>query len=254
MNNECFRCGVSGEKVRLYDAISAKGIVKICGECNAVEKFPLIKKATDSQIEESQRQKSVRDMLSGMNRNRMTGREMTLRELVDRNMKERLAKQPSDLVDNFHWDIQRIRRARKITREQFARGISEPESTVRMIEQGILPNNDYKIINKIESYFGINLRKPGTSGFPETKMPEQRRRFPITTASASAEPPRRLGFDKDSTDKLKIGDLREMKKKQEETKKPIDTWEEERDEEGERVMDDEQFLDKEDFPGDEDFK
>ena len=252
--DECFRCGVSGEKVRLYDAISSKGIVKICSECNSAERLPLIKKATDSQIEESQRQKSVRDMLGGMNRNRMVGREMSLRELVDKNMKERLAKQPSDLIDNFHWEIQRIRRVRKITREQFAKGINEQEATVRMIEQGILPNNDYKIINKIESYLGINLRKPGTTGFPDTKVPEQRRRFSTARISVSAEPPRRLGFDRDSASKIKINDLKEMRKKQEEIKKPIDTWEEERDEEGERVMDDEQFLDKEDFPGDEDFK
>jgi len=256
MENECFRCGVSGEKVRLFDAISNKGIVKICADCNMTERLPLIKKATDRQIEESQRQKSVRDMLGGMNRNKMSGREMSLRELVDKNMKERLSKQPSDLIDNFHWEIQRIRRLRKITREQFAKGISEPESTVRMLEQGILPNNDYKIINKIEGFLQINLRKPGTSGMPDTNQaPEQKRRFPATTPmKTNSEPPRRLGFDRDSSSKIKIADLKEMKKKQEEPKKPIDTWEEERDEEGERVMDDEQFLDKEDFPGDEDFK
>lgn len=238
--DECFRCGVSGEKVRLYNAISSKGVVKICSDCNSVERLPIIKRPTTDQIADSQRQKSVRDMLSGINRGKLiAGREMSLRELVDKNLKERLAKQPSDLIDNFHWTIQRVRRNRKITREQFAKGINESEATVRMLEQGILPNNDYKIINKVESYLGVGLKKKGDSG---AKMPEQGRRFSTTTTSSS-ELPKRLGFDRDSASQLKIADLREMKKKQEEAKKPIDSWEEE------RSQDDEKFLDEteEDF-------
>jgi len=227
--NECFRCGVSGERVRLYDAISNKGVVKICSDCNAIEKFPVIKKPTTDQLADSQKQKSVRDMLSGVNRGKlMVGREISLRELVDKNLKERLAKQPSDLIDNFHWTIQRIRRNKKITREQFAKGINESEATVRMLEQGILPNNDYKIISKVENYLGVSLKKQGASGVFETKTKEHLRR---------------LAFDRDSASHLKIADLKEMKKRQEETKKPIDSWEEE------RSQDDEKFLDEveEDF-------
>jgi ribosome-binding protein aMBF1 (putative translation factor) len=247
--NECFRCGVSGEKVRLHNAISEKGVIKICDDCNSLERLPLIKKPSDSQIEDSKRQKSVRDMLTGMNRGKLlAGREVSLRELVDRNLKERKAKQPSDLIDNFHWTIQRIRRNRKITREQFSKGIGEPESTVRMIEQGILPDNNYKIINKIESYLGVSLRKPGSSGFSDTSIEEQARRFNANIAPVN-EPPRRLGFDRDSTSRLKIDDLREMKKRQEESKKmPIDSWEEQRDEAGEEIFDeDEDFFDDEDI-------
>lgn len=156
-NNECFKCSVSGEKVKLYNAISNKGVVKICGDCNAVERFPIIRRATNEQIADSQKQKSVKEAMAGMNRLN-TGRETSLRELVDRNLKERLAKQPSDLIDNFHWTIQRIRRNKKITREQFAKGINENESITRMLEQGILPNNDYRIITKVENYLGINLK------------------------------------------------------------------------------------------------
>jgi len=233
--SECFKCGVSGEKVRLYDAISNKGIVKICGDCNAVERLPIIKKPSTEQIADSERQKSVRDMLSGMNRGKsLATREISLRELVDRNLKERLAKQPSDLIDNFQWTIQRVRRNRKITREQFARGIDESEATVRMLESGILPNNDYRIISKVESFLGINLKKQGVSKLSESQK--------------SSQPPRPLAFDRDSASKLKIADLRDMKKIQEETKKPVDSWEEE------TSQDDEKFLDEidEDLFKDED--
>ena len=222
--NECFRCGVSGEKVRLYDAISEKGIIKICGECAAIEKIPIIRKPTEDQIADSQRQKSVRDMLAGVNRGKsLAGREFTLRELVDRNLKERLAKQPSDLIDNFQWTIQRVRRNRKITREQFAKGIGESEATVRMLESGVLPNNDYKIINKTESFLGINLKKRENSDL---------------SGSTRRETPKRLGFDRETASQLKIADLREMKKRQEEVKKPVDSWEEE------TSQNDEDFLDE----------
>lgn len=232
-NNECSRCGVSGEKVRLYDAISSTGIVKICGECNAVEGLPVIKRPTTDQIADSQRQKSVRDMLAGVNRGKMlSGREPTLRELVDKNLKERLSKQPSDLIDNFQWTIQRVRRNRKITREQFAKGIGESEATIRMLESGVLPNNDYKIITKTENFLGINLKKQGVS-----KLPENQQRS-LT---------RGLGFDRESASQIKIADLREMKKKQEETRKPIDTWEEETSQDDEKFLDaaDEELFDDE---------
>jgi ribosome-binding protein aMBF1 (putative translation factor) len=225
MLNECFKCGVSGDKVRLYNAISSKGVVKICGDCNAVEGLPVIRRPTTDQLENSQKQKSVRDMLSGIEKGKMTtGREPTLRELVDKSLKERLARQPSDLIDNFHWEIQRIRRNRKITREQFAKGINESEAVVRMIEQGILPNNDYKIVTKIENFLGINLKKQGVS-----KTPEIRQRLP------QVKP---LNFNRESADNLKIADLKEMKKKKEDAKKSIDGWEEETSQDDEKFLDD----------------
>jgi ribosome-binding protein aMBF1 (putative translation factor) len=239
--NECFKCGALGDKVRLYDAISNKGIVKICGDCNALERLPIIKKPTDNQIEDSQRQKSVRDMLTGMNRGKaLAGREMSLRELVDKNLKERREKLPSDLIDNFNWTIQRIRRARKITREQFSKGIGESEATIRMVENGILPGNDYRIINKIEGYLGVTLRKPGSSGFPDTRVEEKPIRRFQEVSSEIKVPPKRFSLNRETEDKLKISDLRDMKKKKEEEKKPIDSWEEEYSE------DDEKFLDKKD--------
>src|SRR4030042_1192373 len=231
--NECFKCGVSGEKVRLNDAISSKGIVKICSDCNAVERLPIIKRPSTEQIADSQRQMSVRNMLAGANK-RPVGREVSLRELVDRNLKERLAKQPSDLIDNFQWVIQRVRRNRKITREQFAKGIDENESTVRMLESGILPNNDYRIISKAENFLGVTLKKKEGSKLSE---PLQRSQFS-----------RQLGFDRDSSARLKVADLRSMNKKQGGARKPVDSWEEE------TSQDDEKFLDEldEDMFKDED--
>src|SRR4030042_1297764 len=242
MLNECFRCGVSGDRVNLHNAISSKGIVKICEHCASIENFPVIKKPVENQ-EAPQRPMLVRERLARMNKS-LSGREISLRELVDKDLKTKKMQNHPDLIDNFHWTIQRIRRARKITREQFSKGIGEPESNVRMIEQGILPGNDYKIINKIESYLGVTLRKPGTSGFPNTDV---QRRYVldnslITEKETEKESPKKLNFDTPTTKQLKISDLREMKKKYKEENgkenKTINSWEEE------YSQDDEQFLDE----------
>lgn len=242
MRNECFRCGVSEDKVKLYDAISNKGVVKICDYCASIEHFPIVKKPTDNQI--APPQQLVRDRLSRMGRTQSIGREISLRELVDRDLKTKKMQNHPDLIDNFHWAIQRIRRNKKITREQFAKGIDEPESKIRMIEQGFLPENDYKIINKIESYLGISLRKSGASGFPNTDV--MQKKYVLDNSLITKEEPKKLSFDIPTTRQLKIADLRNMKKKHEEEKKqeemkPVDSWEEE------YSQDDEKFLDEEDF-------
>ncbi len=242
---ECFKCGVSGDKVKLSNAISSKGIVKVCDDCAAAEKLPIIKKPVDIQAIDSQRQRSVRDRLTGMNKKFLSGREVSLRDLVDQKFKNRAIQSNPDLANNFHWIIQRIRRARKITREEFAKGINEPESTVRMIEQGILPENNYKIITKIEEYLKINLRKPGASGFPDTTPS---RKFVLDESLTEKEQPKKFSLDRETTKQLKISDLREMKQKQEREipKEPVDSWEEE------YSQDDEEFLDEpEDFEEEE---
>lgn len=66
-----------------------------------------------------------------------------------------------DLVENFHWIIRNTRTLKNITRKQLAAKIGETEETIKMVENGILPNDNYILINKIQSALGINLRKEG---------------------------------------------------------------------------------------------
>ncbi|MAG37857.1 hypothetical protein CMI45_00520 [Candidatus Pacearchaeota archaeon] len=66
---------------------------------------------------------------------------------------------PKDLVDNFHWEIVRKRRYLNLSRRQFADSIGENEETVKALENGILPKDDFILINKVQETLGINLRK-----------------------------------------------------------------------------------------------
>ena len=65
----------------------------------------------------------------------------------------------SELIDNFHWEISKRRRQLYLTRKQLADKINEPENNLKLIENGVIPANDFKIINKIQNMLQINLRK-----------------------------------------------------------------------------------------------
>jgi len=209
--DECFKCGVTEEKARLFDAVSGEGIVKICERCSNEEEMPIIRKPTTFQLKESERRQSVYERLSGVkpgqtisdeDKWRLKKEEITLREIVDRNYKQRILpeKRPRpDLVDNFNWVIFTARRARKITQEQMAKDIGESLAAVKMAEQGILPEDDYKLINKIENYLLISLIKK------KTEEPKKK------------QPARILKFDKNALDELTIADLQEMNKRKNES-------------------------------------
>ncbi len=217
MFDECFNCGVSGERVRLFDAISGKGIVKICKECVSSENVPIIRKPSEiftnpvvySDLKE--RGKTVYERLSLMSgikteekRNfkssELKQQETAFGEIIDKNfktqIKEELKPRP-DLIDNFHWVIMRVRRLKHITQEQLAEAIAEPGAAIKMAEKGVLPENNYKLVNKLEDYLGIKLIK---------------KEF----AEKIEEKPKEISFDPITSKSLTISDLQEMKKRKEE--------------------------------------
>lgn len=65
----------------------------------------------------------------------------------------------AELVDNFQWEVAKKRRQLGITRKQLAASISEPEYVLKLIENGILPKDDFIIINKLQARLNLNLRK-----------------------------------------------------------------------------------------------
>ena len=72
----------------------------------------------------------------------------------------------SSLVDNFHWIILEKRRSKHLTRKQFADALGASEHEIKLIENGVLPSDDYILISKAEKYLGVNLRKDGSSFNP----------------------------------------------------------------------------------------
>ena len=206
--DECFNCGVPIGRVRLFDAISDEGLVKICEKCSQEEHIPIIKRPTTFQLKEADRKQSFYERASlslGKSSERENPakkeQEVTLREIVDRNYKQRVSKNVGprpEMINNFHWIIMRARRMKKLTQAQLATQIAESEAAIKMAEQGILPEDDYKLVNKLENYLRIRIIRPE---FVKEVNPR--------------EIPRRLSFDMNEAKILTIDDLRRLKEEKE---------------------------------------
>jgi len=201
---ECSVCGVSRKKVRLLDVISSKGIVKICEACSKAEDMPILRRPTTFQLKESEKKPpGIYDMLLSARRQEKIKTETTLKEIVDKKYEMMVSEEKKprpEFVDNFHWIVMRARRLKKLTQEQLAKEISESIAAIKMAEQGILPEDDYRLVNKLEGFLGINLVKD------VSKIPE---------FSHERLPARIIKFDTKTMKDLTISDLKKMKEQTE---------------------------------------
>lgn len=214
---ECFICGISGEKTRLYDAISKEGIEKICYDCSVKENIPIIKRPTTLQLKEaesrpinySQYRKTKEQINEEERKKEIEKQDISLRDLVNKNYISKVPKMENpqvELIDNFHWNIMRKRRQKHITQKQLAEAIGESEAAIRMAERGILPQDDYRLINKIEKYLLIRLRK----------NPEKL----LSPYQIENTPARVIEFKPEVLNDLTIADLKKIKEEKElQTKK-----------------------------------
>ncbi len=74
-----------------------------------------------------------------------------------------------DLIDNFHWKIARERRGIGMSRREFADKLGESLNTVMLLENGILPSQDFVLVNRVEELLDINLRRASGGGFGEMR-------------------------------------------------------------------------------------
>ncbi len=206
---ECYRCGKSGNEVVLFEAISKEGVVSICEDCSKQDSIPVIRRPTQLQLTESKHPFTVYERLSsmaGLNakehkqkvsgaKEQVSGKETTLRDLVDKNYQKKKEVQQlkpqsqPELIDNFHWVVMRTRRLKKLTQGQVAKEIGEPESSIKMIESGVLPENPHTLINKLESFLWIKIKKK----------------------KEGEEKPKEITINRDIANALTIADLREIK-------------------------------------------
>ena len=224
---KCFKCGLSEDKARLFDAISEKGIVKVCEKCSSENNLVLVRNRVGGFPEEHEKKQSVYEVLSNMSgfdpRNKKSEKELlkkqetSLRDIVDRNFKRdvRELKPRPDLFDNFHWIIMRARRMKHISQRQLAEAIAEPEAAIKMAEKGVLPEKDYQLINKLENYLRIKLVKNEVPDLYAEKQSESEILATSHESQIKEQPQKLTDFNPVATKSLTISDLQEMKKKKE---------------------------------------
>ncbi len=201
MVKECFKCGISEEKARLFDGLCEEGIVGVCSKCSLEEDILLIKKPCLEDSEPAEEKKPEKKIF-GFEKH---PEDVSLKQIVNENFEKKYEKienpKRKDLVENFHWIIMRARRRKHLTRRQFAEALAEPESAIIMAEKGVLPNDGNKLISKIQSYLGVRLIKPEYDVELKQRVKEKG-----------------LNFDPVSLKSLTIADLKEL---QEEEKKEM---------------------------------
>lgn len=208
---ECSICNVSGEEKRLFDAVSLKRIVKICESCSVEEQIPILKKPTTFQLRNSEsEEKSFRERTLEFAKQKrekektkadIEKQNTTLKEIIEENVRKKLSKEERkkprvNLIPNFHWIIMRARRRKKISQKELAEEIKEAEITIKMVEKGILPEDEFRLINKLENYLGIVISDE------EFQNSEHKKQAPA----------RLLDFKLGDLDGLTISDLQEIKK------------------------------------------
>ncbi len=217
---ECSICGISDKMRNVSQALSQKGIIFVCDKCLQEEGFITLKKprAIEEQGKETMYERMTR--ISGVvpkeiERHGAKIQEKSLKEIVDRNYEKKIKqevvlKQRPDLVDNFHWIIMRIRRIKGLTQGQLAERINEPETAVKMAEQGVVPEG-YNLVDKLERFLKVRLikeRKPDI----HTQRQQQHLNQQLNKQSQQAKT---LYFDRNALDSLTISDLKKMKQERE---------------------------------------
>ena len=74
-------------------------------------------------------------------------------------LKNRQSDIVKELKNNFNWDLGAARKRKGMTRKQVADAVHEKEQSIKLLENGVLPSNDFILISKLENYYKINLRK-----------------------------------------------------------------------------------------------
>ena len=136
----------SKEPEEMVDAIEEGKIVKVSMDYAKREGLPILRKNLIPTYEMPAKKKQV-------NEERITIDD--LRKPLNKNQSQ----VASELVENFHWVISKKRRGIGLSRRQLAEDIKESESNLKLIENGIIPRDDFVIINKIQERLKINIRK-----------------------------------------------------------------------------------------------
>ena len=163
----CARCGVDGERVRLFDVLYEGEVTNMCERCSIIENVTIIKKPSSSQLQEAEKGEGVykrMKRLAGITEpkpNRTFFVQDRLKELDSRPELEIPEKNRLNLIEHFHWEIMRNRRKKGFTQEKLSEAIAEPLVLIQMLERGKLPENADRVLKKMEQIFQVSFRKIG---------------------------------------------------------------------------------------------
>lgn len=239
----CVRCNVGGDEVKLFDAVNDGKIIKICERCSIIENIPVIRKPSSSQLKESEKSLRVYDRMKRMvglgpskSEEKFFLRDK-LKELDNNPWLERPEEKPLELIDFFYWEIMKTRRRKGLSQKQLANYLGESENAIQMIEKGNLPPNPRILVDKLERFLHIRLRKISEAqrflsrreskpvllnefgreldSIPEPAIEEYHKEIDEDDEESEegTEPPKDVNLDEIDKNKTKISDLMRLHRK-----------------------------------------
>jgi ribosome-binding protein aMBF1 (putative translation factor) len=145
------------KKQVIVDAIDDGRIVRVSEDFAIREGLPILRRKEVSFVDNPSRKNSIEVQRGEMKR-------ASLFETFRRPLRTKKNDILSTLLDNFHWILSQKRKSLNLNRRQVADKIGAGELDVKMIENGVLPAEDYVLITKLEQLYGITIRKDSSIG------------------------------------------------------------------------------------------
>jgi len=162
---KCVRCRIDEKSVKLFDGIYDGRMSKICERCSIIENIPIIRKPAASQLRDSESGARVYERMKRISgiRDKKQGETFFIEDKLDElNKKPELELPEGDklnLIEFYHWEIMKNRRRKGLSQEKLAAALGESVTAVKMIERAKLPENADSLINKLEQFFQIKLKR-----------------------------------------------------------------------------------------------
>jgi ribosome-binding protein aMBF1 (putative translation factor) len=152
-------CELCGEEDRLFEAVTGEGVKSLCRRCLRVNNYPIIERANAEQMRNEHRFSGNKEATPIPPKKKSPDLEKLDEELENIVLSKVNLRDYDDLVDNFHWHLQKARRMKKISQKQLGDQIAEPEVIIASAERGELPSDYDKLISKLEQFLHVTIRK-----------------------------------------------------------------------------------------------
>jgi ribosome-binding protein aMBF1 (putative translation factor) len=155
----CARCDVNESEIRLFDSIYEGKMASLCERCAIIENIPIIKKPSTNQLKDSENKPPTKRFQQKEQQEKTFFINDELNQLEQNPERELPEENKLNLIEHYHWEIMKNRRRKGLTQKQLATALGESEIAIQMIEKNKPPENTERLINKLEQFFQMRLRK-----------------------------------------------------------------------------------------------
>ena len=154
----CKRMGIENDAVKV---IWEGEVVNSCKTCAMREGMPIVKKATQEQVDASNVHYSVRERMERMSNRKPTV--MREQAITHKNLARlhfpTVRQNHEDLIENYDWTLRTARRRKKLSIAQLALTSGLIPEDIQKLESGQIVNNLEPIATRLENTLGIVLLK-----------------------------------------------------------------------------------------------